>query len=263
MQLPHVLDEANLKAFLDEAVEKYNQPDFVENDPICIPHSFTKQQDIEIMGFWAAVLAWGNRTTIIKKCKELIQLMDGAPHDFVLHHQENDLKALLSFKHRTFNATDTLYFIHFFKDFYQKQTSLEEAFAEGFSSDELHIEKALINFHNRFFSLKEYPERTRKHVATPARKSACKRINMFLRWMVRDDEKGVDFGIWKKIKPSQLICPCDVHVERVARKLNLLERKQMDWKTALELTEHLRKLDPQDPVKYDFALFGLGVDHRM
>jgi len=263
MQLPHVLDQTNLKAFLDEAVEKYNQPNFIENDPICIPHSFTKKQDIEIMGFWAAVLAWGNRTTIIKKCKELVKLMDGAPHDFVCNHQESDLKAFLSFKHRTFNATDTLYFIHFFQDFYQKHSSLEEAFTQDFSEEEPHIEKALINFHELFFSLPEYPERTRKHVATPARKSACKRVNMFLRWMVRNDEKGVDFGIWEKIKPSQLICPCDVHVERVARKLHLLDRKQMDWKTALELTDNLRKLDPQDPVKYDFALFGLGVDHRM
>ncbi|OJJ18178.1 TIGR02757 family protein [marine bacterium AO1-C] len=263
MQLPNVLDQTNLKEFLDEAVEKYNQPNFIENDPICIPHSFTKKQDIEIMGFWAATLAWGNRTTIIKKCKELVKLMDGAPHDFILNHQEDDLKPFLSFKHRTFNATDTLYFIHFFKEFYKKQDSLEEAFAEDFSDKEPHVEKALINFHNHFFSLQEYPERTRKHVATPARKSACKRINMFLRWMVRNDEKGVDFGIWKKIKPSQLICPCDVHVERVARKLNLLERKQMDWKTALELSKNLSKLDPQDPVKYDFALFGLGVDHRM
>ena len=263
MQLPHVLDQANLKEFLDEAVERYNQPNFIENDPICIPHSFTKKQDIEIMGFWAAVLAWGNRTTIIKKCKELVELMDGEPYNFMLNHQESDLKAFLSFKHRTFNATDTLYFIHFFQHFYQKHDSLEEAFTQDFSKNEANVEKALINFHNFFFSLKEYPERTRKHVATPARKSACKRINMFLRWMVRNDDQGVDFGIWNKIKPAQLVCPCDVHVERVARKLNLLERKQMDWKTAIELTNNLKALDAQDPVKYDFALFGLGVDHKM
>lgn len=263
MQIPHLLDQKNLKEFLDQAVAQYNQPNFIENDPICIPHSFEKKQDIEIMGFWAAVLAWGNRTTIIKKCKELVQLMDGAPHDFILNHQESDLKAFLSFKHRTFNATDTLYFLHFFQQFYQKHDSLEEAFTQNFSTDAPHVEKALKDFHELFFSLKEYPERTRKHIATPARKSACKRINMFLRWMVRKDSQGVDFGIWHTIKPSQLVCPCDVHVERVARKLKLLDRKQMDWKTALELTQNLKKLDPQDPIKYDFALFGLGVHQKM
>lgn len=263
MDIPTTLDQDNLKEFLDQAAEQYNQPNFIENDPICIPHSFSKKQDIEIMGFWAAILAWGNRTTIIKKCKELVQLMDGEPHNFILNHQESDLKAFLNFKHRTFNVTDTLYFIHFFQQFYQKHTSLEEAFTQNFTEEMPHVENALKDFHDLFFSLKEYPERTRKHIATPARKSACKRINMFLRWMVRKDKNGVDFGIWNKIQPHQLICPCDVHVERVARKLNLLERKQMNWKTALELTQNLKKLDAQDPVKYDFALFGLGVDHKM
>ncbi|EAY26179.1 TIGR02757 family protein [Microscilla marina] len=263
MNIPDITNEQTLKEFLDEAADKYNQPGFIENDPISIPHLFSKKQDIEITGFWAAVLAWGNRTTIIKKCKELVELMDDDPHNFILNHEESDLKAFLSFKHRTFNATDTLYFIHFFKHFYQKNPSLEEAFTQNFTPEMSHVEQALTDFHELFFSLKEYPERTRKHIATPARKSACKRINMFLRWMVRKDTKGVDFGIWSKINPSQLICPCDVHVERVARKLNLLERKQMNWQTALELTQNLRKFNAQDPVKYDFALFGLGVDHKM
>lgn len=209
------------------------------------------------MGFWAAILAWGNRKTIIRKCYELMELMDGSPYDFILNHQESDLKRFLDFKHRTFNATDTLYFIHFFKHHYQNNSSLEEAFI--LSSEKPDVGPALIRFHDYFFSLADYPERTRKHIATPARQSACKRINMFLRWMVRQDDRQVDFGIWKNIQPRQLVCPCDVHVERVARKLGLISRKAGGWKTALELTENLRQLDPDDPVKYDFALFGLGV----
>lgn len=247
------------EVLLNEAVERYNRPDFIPRDPICIPHSFDKKQDIEIMGFWTAVLAWGNRTTIIKKCRELVTLMEDSPYDFVINHQENDLKRFLDFKHRTFNATDALYFIHFFKNHYQKFDSLEDAFLLEFDATHTNTEIALQNFHDYFFGLQDYPERTRKHIATPARKSACKRINMFLRWMVRKDEQGVDFGIWDRIHPAQLVCPCDVHVERVARKLQLIERKQLDWKTAVELTENLRKMDENDPVKYDFALFGLGV----
>lgn len=253
----------DLKIFLDEQVEIYNQPTFIEDDPISIPHLFSKKQDIEIIGFWVAILAWGQRKTIIKKAKELLMLMDNAPYDFIKNYQEDDLKSFLDFKHRTFNATDTLYFLHFFQHFYKKHNSLEEAFLIDFSSTNKNVEKSLKNFHNLFFSLDDFPERSKKHIATPARNSACKRINMFLRWMIRKDDKGVDFGIWEKIKPNQLVCPCDVHVERVARKLGLIQRKQMDWKTALELTENLKKLDMQDPVKYDFALFGLGVAEKM
>lgn len=258
-KLPPNFTQQELHHFLEEAYLCYNQPEFITDDPISIPHLFSKTQDIEIMGFWAAVLAWGNRRTIINKCQELIELTDHSPHDFMLNHQSTDLKRFLNFKHRTFNATDTLYFIHFFKQHYSQHHSLETAFTMSFSEQAPTVEKALCAFHDYFFSLAEYPERTRKHIATPARHSACKRLNMFLRWMVRQDDKGVDFGIWKKIKPSQLVCPCDVHVERVARSLGLLTRKQMDWKTALELTANLRKFDAEDPVKYDFALFGLGV----
>lgn len=249
-----------LKAFLDSKVAEVNRPNFIENDPISIPHQFSKQQDIEIMGFWAAVLAWGQRKTIIKKCQELVNLMDGAPHDFVCNHQESDLKRFLTFKHRTFNDIDTLYFLAFFKDYYDKHNSLETAFSTGFNPEADTVEQALINFHKHFFSLEDAPQRTRKHIATPQRKSACKRINMFLRWMVRKDHAGVDFGIWESIKPAQLICPLDVHVDRVAKKLGLLTRKQSDWKAATELTANLRKFDPKDPVKYDFALFGLGLE---
>jgi uncharacterized protein (TIGR02757 family) len=253
----------DIKYFLDQKAEYYNQPSFIKDDPISIPHLFSKKQDIEIMGLWAAVLAWGQRVTIINKCKELVLLMDNSPYDFIMNHQENDLKLFLKFKHRTFNSTDTLYFIEFFKNYYSKNTSLENAFTKDVNSKSLNIEQGLINFHELFFSLEDFPERTRKHISTPAKKSACKRLNMFLRWMVRKDDTGVDFGIWKKIKPSQLICPCDVHVDRVARKLGLITRKQTDWHTAVELTENLKKLDPADPVKYDFALFSLGVEYQL
>lgn len=249
----------SLKDFLDEKYVAYNQPGFIADDPVSIPHLFGKKQDIEIAGFWAAVLAWGQRITIINKCKFLFEMMDNAPHDFMLNHSESDLKPFLNFKHRTFNATDTLYFIQFFREFYQKHQSLEEAFLKPDLSSEHFIKESLISFHNLFFESELAPERTRKHIATPARKSACKRLNMFLRWMVRQDDKGVDFGIWNKISPSQLICPCDLHVDRVARKLGLIKRKQTDWQTAEELTAALREMDPHDPVKYDFALFGLGV----
>jgi len=284
-----------LKDFLDTKVDQYNQPDFIENDPICIPHRFKLKQDIEIMGFWASILAWGQRKTIINKCNELIDLMDGAPYDFILNHQDTDLKRFLNFKHRTFNETDTLYFIEFFRQHYNKYPSLESAFTGinlntqfrdeylvgvevsdiiesrsapcylgelSLNSSSAPIERYLNSFRKYFFSLPDFPSRTKKHVSSPSQKSTCKRLNMFLRWMVRDDDKGVDFGIWKTIKPSQLICPTDLHVERVARKLKLISRKQVDWQTAVELTLNLQKFDPTDPVKYDFALFGLGIEEH-
>jgi uncharacterized protein (TIGR02757 family) len=267
----------NLRAFLDAKVIQYNRPEFIENDPISIPHLFSKKQDIEIMGFWAATLAWGQRVTIINKCKELIALMDGAPYDFIINHQEPDLKRLLHFKHRTFNDIDTLYFISFFRYHYEHYESLEDAFvppdslkaelltktnstappSRGWGS-----EAALNHFRSYFFSLPDFPHRTKKHISSPSQKSTCKRLNMFLRWMVRKDDNGVDFGIWNKLKPADLICPCDLHVDRVARKLKLITRKQTDWQTAVELTQNLKELDPHDPVKYDFALFGLGIEER-
>lgn len=251
----------NLKKLLDEKVALYNQPAFIEKDPVSIPHSFTKKQDIEISGLFAAVLAWGNRTAIINSCKKLMQWMDNEPYDFILNHQETDLKPFLHFAHRTFNATDALYFIHFLQWHYRQSDSLEDAFVPAKTYNEDTVEQALIHFHNYFFSI-EHPERTRKHIATPARKSACKRINMYLRWMVRKDNKGVDFGIWKKIKPSQLVCPLDVHVARVAHRLELLETNKSDWNNALHLTLQLRQLNPKDPAIYDYALFGLGMAER-
>lgn len=249
----------SLADFFNNKVREYNQPDFIKSDPVCIPHLFTKKQDIEIAGLFASIFAWGNRTTIINKSRELIKLMDNAPHDFVLNHTEKDLRKLEAFKHRTFNATDLLYFIHFLQHHYSANNSLESAFTKWMSPTDDTIEQALTGFYHYFFSLEEVPNRTRKHIASPEKNSSCKRLNMYLRWMVRRDDKGVDFGIWKKISPAQLVCPVDVHVARVAKRFKLLDRKQVDWLAALELTSYLRQLDKTDPAKYDFALFGLGV----
>jgi len=246
-----------LREFLDEKSLFYNRPEFIETDPIYIPHLFQEKQDIEISGFFAAVFAWGQRKTIINKCKEFLTLMDYAPYDFILNHNEKDLLPVIHFKHRTFNATDALYFIHFLKFHYTHHNSLEDLFINDCNREP--VEAALTNFQHSFFSLPEAPDRTKKHIPTPRRNSTCKRMNMFLRWMVRKDHNSVDFGIWETIKMKDLICPIDIHVDRIARKLTLIKRKTTDWKTALELTCNLRKLDPDDPVKYDFALFGMGI----
>ena len=251
--------DKKLKDFLDRKVEEYNKPSFIEHDPISIPHLFSKKQDIEIAAFFASIFAWGNRTIIINKSKALLKLMDDAPHDFITNHGQNDLKQMLQFKHRTFNPTDLLYFIWFLKQHYQQSKSLESAFSKWMKPKDDTIQNALIGFHDYFFSMQDAPARTKKHIATPKRNSTCKRLNMFLRWMVRKDNFGVDFGIWNKISPSQLICPIDVHVARVTKRFGLIQRKQIDWQAALELTSQLKKFDPSDPAKYDFALFGLGV----
>lgn len=251
-----------IKDFLDEKVAQYNGLNFIELDPISIPHRFRKKQDIEVAGFFAAILAWGQRKTILSKCNELLARMDDAPYDFLIHHSESDLKVLLGFKHRTFNEVDALYFVHFLSCFYRQQASLEAAFLIGQTGAVGSMETMLTQFQRYFFSLEGAPLRTKKHISSPATRSACKRINMYLRWMVRQDNQGVDFGIWKAISPAQLICPCDLHVDRVGRKLGLITRKQTDWGTAIELTQMLRTFDAKDPVKYDFALFGLGVEEK-
>jgi uncharacterized protein (TIGR02757 family) len=251
--------DKQLADFLNKKVETYNTPAFIAADPVSVPHLFTQQQDIEIAGFFAAVFAWGNRTIIINKSRELMRLMDNAPYHFVQHHSERDLKSLLHFKHRTFNTTDLLYFIAFLHFHYAQQPSLQTAFSQWLQPGDATVENALKGFHRYFFSLPDAPARTKKHIATPERGSHCKRLNMYLRWMVRQDGKGVDFGIWKNINPAQLVCPVDVHVARVARRLGLLTARPLNWKAALELTAHLKELDPADPAKYDFALFGLGV----
>ena len=253
--------QQEIKKILDQKVRQYNKLDFIEKDPICIPHQYTKQQDIEIAAFFAAIFAWGHRTTIINKSKELLALMDNSPYDFCLLHQPKDLKKILGFAHRTFNDTDALYCIEFFKKHYTQHPSLETAFFTDNASQKriLTVEAALTHFQTYFMSLEDAPKRTRKHVSSPMSGSTCKRLNMFLRWMVRKDKQAVDFGIWNSIQPAQLIIPIDVHVARVSRSLGILKRPQTDWQAALELTEYCRTLDAKDPVKYDFALFSLGV----
>jgi uncharacterized protein (TIGR02757 family) len=247
-----------LQEFLDIKADYYNKPDFITNDPISIPHRFSLLQDIEIAGLFAAILAWGNRTSIINKCNLLLKMMDNSPYDFIRHHQPRDRMSLMSFSHRTFNGLDLMYFVEFLQHYYTNVTSLEFAFSGHISPEDENIENALIGFRKVFFAL-EHPERTGKHISTPAKNSACKRLNMYLRWMVRKDENGVDFGLWQHISPSQLVCPVDIHVSRVAARLGLIPEAKSDWKTAVALTNELKTLDPDDPAKYDFALFGLGV----
>jgi uncharacterized protein (TIGR02757 family) len=251
------VNHAQTLRLLEERYKHYNQPAFIANDPIQIPHRFSARADVEISALFAALLAWGRRPTIISKVTELLARMDDAPYQFVSQHQDEDLKKLLGFCHRTFCDTDLLYFVHWLRDYYATHATLEDAFLHGSTQRE-----RLENFHTLFFSLPDAPQRTRKHVATPARGSACKRVNMFLRWLVRHDDQGVDFGLWRRLPMADLICPIDVHVERQARQLGLLTRPVVDWRAAEELTENLRRFDPADPVKYDFALFGLGVEEK-
>ena len=255
-------DLRKIKILLDQKLRLYHQPSFISYDPISVPHRFSKKQDIEIAALFAAVLAWGNRTTIINNANRLMKWMGETPHDFIINHSDNDLKPFLQFAHRTFNATDTLYFIHFLKCHYRQHNSLEQAFIPSSDYNQENVQQALVHFHNYFFSL-EHPERTRKHISTPAKKSACKRINMFLRWMVRVDSRDIDFGIWKKIKPHQLICPLDVHVASVAYRLGLLDNEKSDWNNAVRLTDQLKEMNPKDPVIYDYAMFGIGMAERL
>lgn len=245
-----------LKAFLDDKVIQYNHPRFIETDPIQVPHTFTKKEDIEITGFLTATIAWGNRKSIIKNAKRLIELLDNSPYDFVSNHEKSDLEKLQYFVHRTFNGDDCIQFIKSLKHIYTKHGGLEAVFSKHAESDSLQL--SIHHFKNYFFEIEHLP-RSQKHISDPLKNSAAKRLNMFLRWMVRKDNAGVDFGIWKSLSPAQLSCPLDVHSGNVARKLGLLKRKQNDAKALAELDTSLRKLDVNDPVKYDFALFGLGV----
>ncbi len=245
-----------LREFLDLKVSEYNSPAFLASDPLQIPHMFSLKQDIEISGFLTATIAWGNRKSIINNAHLLMDLMDQAPYDFVTGHTEDDLRSLQTFVHRTFNGSDLLYFIRALKHLYTKYGGIEVIFSKYALQGTL--QPAISKFKEYFFEL-PHAQRTTKHVSDPSKGSAAKRINMFLRWMVRDASSGVDFGIWKSVSPSQLSCPLDVHSGNVARKLGLLSRKQNDAKAVAELDANLRLLDPEDPVKYDFALFGLGV----
>lgn len=250
------MTRSELKEFLDAKVEQYNLPEFLESDPIQIPHQFQKKEDIEISAFLTATIAWGNRKSIIKNAHRMMELLDNAPHDFVLNHQEDDLDKLTGFVHRTFNAIDLNFFISSLKNIYINHGGLENVFLSHIASESM--QPAISGFKKTFFEI-AHQTRTTKHVSDPLKGSAAKRINMFLRWMVRDNSTGVDFGLWNTISPSVLSCPLDVHSGNVARKLKLLARKQNDAKALSELDKSLRKLDSNDPVKYDFALFGLGV----
>jgi uncharacterized protein (TIGR02757 family) len=251
-----MLKTTELKEFLDEKVALYNNPKFIESDPIQIPHTFSKKQDIEVAAFLTATIAWGNRKSIINNAKKMMQLLDNSPYDFIINHSEYDLKPLSTFVHRTFNGNDLMQFIRSLSHIYKSYGGLENVFSKYVKEESTQFSIHKLKQH--FFEI-AHLERTTKHISDPLRGSAAKRINMFLRWMVRSDNIGVDFGIWKSLSPSQLSCPLDVHSGNVARKLGLLKRKQNDAKALLELDTSLRMLDERDPVKYDFALFGLGV----
>lgn len=250
------MNKTELKEFLDTKAEQYNNPKFIESDPIQVPHLFTKKEDIEIAGFLTATIAWGNRKSIINNAKRLMDLLDNAPYDFIINHTENDLEKLSVFVHRTFNSDDSIQFVKCLNHIYLNHGGLESVFVKHAEKNSL--QNTISKFKSIFFEIDHLP-RTQKHVSDPLKNSAAKRINMYLRWMVRNDQRGVDFGIWNNISPSQLSCPLDVHSGNVARKLGLLKRKQNDAKALLELDNALRKLDSTDPVKYDFALFGLGA----
>ncbi len=250
------MKKSELKDFLDAKVVQYNQPIFLESDPIKIPHQFKNKEDIEISAFLTATIAWGNRKSIINNAQRLVDIMDQSPYDFVINHTDTDIEKLLNFVHRTFNAFDANYFIKSLQNIYTVHNGLEAVFTKYQAKDSL--QPTISKFKEIFFELPHEP-RTTKHVSDPIKGSAAKRINMFLRWMIRDAGTHVDFGLWKDVPASKLSCPLDVHSGNVARKLNLLKRKQNDAKAVFELDSELRKLDPLDPVKYDFALFGLGV----
>ncbi|OYQ37550.1 TIGR02757 family protein [Flavobacterium cyanobacteriorum] len=247
---------SDLKDFLDEKAELYNNPDFISSDPIQIPHAFTLKEDIEISGFLAATIAWGNRKMVVNNCNRMMNFMGNSPYDFVMSHRPGDLEPLQSFVHRTFNGTDFTTFIRGLRHIYINYGGLEEIFSQNQKGNMLHA--AITILKQKFFEI-EHQQRTLKHIADPIRNSAAKRIHLFLRWMVRQDRAGVDLGIWKQIKPAVLSCPLDVHSGNVARKLGLITRKQDDLKALNELDTHLRSMDASDPVKYDYALFGLGV----
>ena len=245
-----------LKEFLEAKVEQYNQPKFIDSDPICVPHHFHKKEDIEISAFLTATIAWGNRKSIIANANKMMGLLDNDPFSFVMNHHESDLERLQPFVHRTFNGRDFAQFIQGLRHIYSKHYGLESIFYTNASPSS--VQPAISALKKCFFEI-PHLKRSTKHISDPSKGSAAKRINMFLRWMVRRDAAGVDFGLWKKISPAQLSCPLDVHSGRVARSLGLLKRKQNDAKALTELDINLRKLDPSDPVKYDYALFGLGV----
>lgn len=248
--------DPSLKDFLEDKVIQYNTKSFIEDDPISVPHLFSQKEDIEIAAFLSATIAWGNRKSIVKNARKMVSLLDDDPYDYVINHTAKDISRLKNFVHRTFNGEDFTFFIEALRNIYIHHGGLERVFERGLGQD--HLQLAISRFKKVFFEI-EHPSRTLKHVSDPMKGSSAKRINMFLRWMVRRDKSGVDFGIWEGISPAQLSCPLDIHTGNIARKLGLLNRKQNDNRAVLELDRQLRILDSRDPVKYDFALFGLGV----
>lgn len=255
------MNHSELYAFLEENYAKYNTPQFIENDPISIPHLFDKKEDIEIASFITATIAWGNRKSIITNAEKILKHMGFFPHEFIINGSNKDFEAFDKFVHRTFNGSDLIFFLHSLQNIYKHHGGLETVFTKGYKKNSSLFE-ALMHFRNVFFET-PHLARSEKHVANVAKKSSGKRLCMFLRWMVRDDNRGVDFGLWKQISPSKLMLPLDVHTGNISRKLNLLTRKQNDWQAVEEITENLRKFDSTDPVKYDFALFGLGVNKQI
>lgn len=249
-----------LKEMLEEKVNFFNQTSFIANDPVSVPHLFTRKEDIEIAGFLTATLAWGQRVTIINKSRNLLARMDNSPFDFILNASGKNISSLDDFVHRTFQGDDCIYFLHALQHIYQNHGGLETVFSEGYLKNKS-VKESISHFRNVFFS-SEHLHRTRKHLPDPMTGSAAKRINMYLRWLVRQDNNGVDFGIWKSISPADLMCPLDLHSGKVARKLGLLSRNHDDWQAVEELTANLRTFDPSDPAKYDFALFGTGVNEK-
>lgn len=257
MRIESEVDKSSLKQLLDECYYMYNTISFIEKDPVSIPHGFSKKEDVEISAFLTAVIAWGQRKTILNNACKLMNLMDSAPYDFVIHHQATDLKRIEKYLHRTFNGCDCICFIKALRRVYVKYGGMEQVFKQALMASDTNLYSGIMALRKIFFEAKHQP-RSQKHFADPSRNSSCKRINMFLRWMVRKDNHGVDFGLWD-IPSALLLCPLDVHSGRVARQLGLLNRRQDDWKAVLELTDALREFDPADPVKYDFALFGMGA----
>lgn len=255
------MKSSDVKAFLDEKYEYFNRPDFIESDPISIPHRYARKEDREIAGFLAATISWGNRKSILNNALKLMKLMDDQPYLFIMDSNDRDMSNFRNYVHRTFNESDVLFFIESLRNIYQNYGGLESAFADALKGGETDVFTAIMHFREAFLSVPHLP-RSEKHVANPAKGSTAKRINMFLRWMVRKDDRGVDFGIWNRILPSLLCCPLDVHSGRTARSLGILTRMQNDWQAVIELTKVLKSYDHEDPIKYDFALFGIGVENH-
>jgi uncharacterized protein (TIGR02757 family) len=251
------LKDHELREFLEEKAFQYNSPEFIDSDPVQLPHLFSDPNDIEISAFLTASIAWGNRKSIIQNAKALMTLMDNSPHDFIMNAEGKDMRIFSNFVHRTFRGDDCVFFIQSLQNIYREQGGLGGVFQSAFSQTNS-LERSLIEFRELFFR-PPHPARTQKHVSDITKSSAAKRLNLFLRWMVRRDKTGIDFGLWKGIPMSALFLPLDVHTASVARKLGLLKLRQNNWKAVLEVTEKLREFDRKDPVKYDYALFGLGI----